>query len=171
MNPQNLTQHLGKRRARNRGVAQLFSVFVSVVLLVAQMLPVAASFSSGPSAGWIEICGETGASFIQLEAGAFTGDSQPPEHEADCTHCPFCLVPFNTVYGAFSPQVTGQNLLAFTKINFAAALIVNPRAPEQFWSACRGPPVPNTENNMTTHSLPALPLARAVSNTWGIPCS
>lgn len=171
MNPQNLPQHPRRRRNRNRGVAQLFSVLVSVVLLIAQMLPVAASFSNSPSGGWIEICGENGASFVQLEAGAFTGDVQSPEHETDCTHCPFCLVPFNTVSGAFSPRLTTQTLLAFTKINFAAALVVNPSAPEQYWSACRGPPVPNTEKNMTAYSSSAPKQAWTVSNTWGFPCS
>jgi len=165
---QNARHMKSKRRNHSSGLRQLFCVFVSLVLLVAHSLPVAAGFGESSSGGWIEICGEYGVTTIQLDEGS---PYDTTEHESDCTHCPFCLVPFNTSVASFAPNLAVQISSDFTKVTFAAAQTVQPAAPVQYWSTCRGPPITNTEKNMTTHSMPAHALAQAISVTWGISCS
>lgn len=165
---QNKTQIKQKSYRRANGFRQCFAVFVSLILLVAHSLPVAAGFGGNAPSGWIEICGGGGSYLVQMDEGS---PYDTTEHEADCTHCPFCLVPFNTSFGSLPVDLNTLTPIGFTKITFSAAQTVQPAAPEQYWSACRGPPIANIENNMTTHSLPALMLAQAVSNTWSTPCS
>lgn len=118
------------------------TLILAIFVVYAQVNPATASHSSSANGAWIEICGEGGSYLAQLDD---SGNTQTP----DCDHCAFCLVPTTNDQGAYDINVATPGSLEFTMISYSADRAAMPDTPEQYWSACRGPPIASTEKNMT----------------------
>lgn len=153
-------QHLGKRL----GVRWLLSILVVVAIFLGQSAPSMAGHSANSASGWIEICGDGGSYFAQVD----TGDGgQAPE----CAHCDFCLVPTGDTPNVHLAAQNATVSTDFAIISYFNERAILPDSPEQYWSACRGPPIASIENNMTTlASLSNKEPAVKVLNTWSNPC-
>ena len=145
-------------------VRWVISALVSVAVLLAQ--PVSGDGNHGINSldGWTEICGDGGSYFVQLDQD---GQEQAPE----CTHCVFCVVPSADVKAVNSASIGTLVSTDFTLINYFADEAVLPVSPEQYWSACRGPPIASPVNNMTisTSLFDKEPFG-TVSKSWRKPC-
>ncbi|MHA1129063.1 MAG: hypothetical protein ACTSRN_08965 [Alphaproteobacteria bacterium] len=132
-------QSLTQRSQSNRfGIRQV----LLFVLLVAVSFGQSSPSMAGNGANWIEICGDGGAYFIAVDED---GQKQAPE----CTRCDFCLTSAadsQDVRPALR-SVDMQEIL--TNISYFVDSSALPDNPEQYWSACRGPPIMSEENNMT----------------------
>lgn len=168
MHLQDQTQKTSKAARPPRPAALLVAILASLTLLIAQALPLAASATQGASGGWIEICGDGGSFFIQLDDDA----PQTPAPVSDCTHCPFCLVPFNTALGLDATNTFPALKMFFTRMQFPAPAPEFVNVANTYWPACRGPPLLKMDNIMKTKnsSLSALEQTLLTSDTWGFPC-
>jgi len=156
---------LYQRRWSNRlGGRWVLSIMLSIAILLGQSMPLLAGHSSGPSQGWVEICGDGGSYFIRIGED---GQEQTP----DCLHCVSCLASSGDASGPpLRPQSVADQV-AFTQVVHAVYQPILPDNPEQYWSACRGPPIEDIKYNMTTPTLLILQEpAVTVLNTWGTPC-
>jgi hypothetical protein len=168
MHLQSHAQNTRKTARRPRLAVLLVAILASLTLLVAQAMPLAASGNQGASGGWIEICGDGGSFFIQLD----DENPQPPVPVSGCNHCPFCLVPFNTSLGLDAPNTFPVMEMYFARIRFPAPAPGFVNAANTHWPACRGPPLLKMDNNMKTknHSLSAQEQTSLTFDTWGVPC-
>jgi len=129
----------------------LLSALVCVALFLGQTLPAMAGNPTNTSGGWAEICGDEGSYFIQIGT-----NGEEPEDAPACVHCDTCLVPPLETQNTPLNQKFLTGLTGFSTISFSIAPSVLTERPEQYWSACRGPPIESTENNMTTHLFSTL---------------
>lgn len=135
-----------------------FAVFLALVVFLAQAIPANAGHGSTGSGAWIEICSDGGTYLAQLDDD---GSGQAPE----CLHCEFCLAssgdaPTLGASAGLAPQTLELSLVSY----FSEAGIL-PVSPEQYWSACRGPPLASVEKNM-----PIPILVEMVSMHRSTPC-
>lgn len=148
-------------KQRRKGASLVLSIVLSVIVLLAQSIPAMSTQSSGT---WIEICGEGGISVIQVNEN---GDEQQPE----CAHCDYCLLPSGDLQGVSVPLPSMSIQIEFTAISYPSDQGGSPDSPEQYWSACRGPPIASSENNMSTFtSLDIKEPVGKTLNTWRNPC-
>ena len=158
------TSHYQSRRSSRFDTRWVLSIVLSIAVLLGQSMPAVAGHGSGSSAGWIEICGDGGSYFVQIDKN---GQKKAPE----CVHCDFCLVPSGDTQGVHSTLLSASALTDFTTVSYLFDLAVLPDSPEQYWSACRGPPIASVENNMIPIvSLSVKEPAALVLNTWSTPC-
>jgi len=145
MNPHRQEKQHKQHRNIGSGARFFVSALVFIAIFLGQSTPSMAGHGANSASGWIEICSDGGSYFAQVD----TGDGgQAPE----CAHCDFCSADF----------------VIISYFNERAIL---PDSPEQYWSACRGPPIASIENNMTTlASLNNKEPAVRVLNTWSNPC-
>ncbi len=142
----------------------VLSIVLSLAVIWAQSAPVMAGHGPSGSANWVEICADGGSYFIQVGED---GQKQKPE----CACCDFCLLPSVDTPDAHSALLETSVLSDFTTISYSTDLSALPDSPEQYWSACRGPPIASVENNMTTPiSLFSKESADVSLNTWVISC-
>ena len=142
---------------------RIVATIVVLAIFLAQTLPMAASHSAGGGGDWIVICSDDGAKLIQLD------DTDPKQGE--CNHCSFCLISSNTLQGDLTPYLAILMHSNFTNISFGRAQTIGLTGPEQYWSACRGPPIASIDNKMTTlFSLLIKEQVQVVSNAWSTPC-
>ncbi len=139
-------------------------VVLSVAVFFAQSMPMNASVVSH-GGNWIEICGgEDGSYFIQLEDGA------PQPGPLDCDHCDDCLLMANTLSVNATPEWAALAPFGFGTLSFDLAQTVGLAGAEQYWSACRGPPLEKSGNRMPTpFILASLAHDPAISDTWSNP--
>lgn len=154
-----------KSRQSNRfGVQWMFTVVLSIAVLLGQAIPSMAGQNDRSSASWLEICGDGGSYFILVGAD---GKEQAP----DCEHCDFCLISTGENLSIHSTPANAASLIGFTVISYSAGQVDLPEHPEQYWSASRGPPIASTDNKMTTlASLFTKEPAAISSSEWSIPC-
>jgi len=146
---------------RRKGVSLALSIVLSFVVLLAQSVP---AMSGHNTAAWMEICGDGGSYFIEV-------DENGEEQEQECAHCDYCLLPSSDAQGVHAASPNTSALIEFTTISYLSDRDFLPDSPEQYWSACRGPPIANSENNMSTNiSLVIKEPIGAALNTWGNPC-
>jgi len=119
------------------------SLFISVLVLLAQTFPSMATSASGSGSDWVEICsnGETYLAPIDLGEGA---------PEPVCTHCSACLVPANDNSGLLTFGLLQQRPKSFISFNYFILKEVFLAGPEQYWSSCRGPPIRKTKIDMVS---------------------
>jgi len=146
------------------GARWLLSVMLGITILLGQTIPLMAGHSSDSPQGWVEICGEGGSYFIQIGAD---GQEQAPQ----CVHCDTCLIPSGDAPGIQTKAPALATLVDFMQINHSEYQPVLPVNPEQYWSACRGPPIASAKYNMTTlaYLIQKTPTV-TVLNTWETPC-
>ena len=148
-------------KQRPKGASLAWSIVLSFIVLLAQSIP---AMSNQSTAAWIEICGDGGSYLIQVDEN---GEEQQPE----CAHCDYCLLPTGDMQGVHTTPSGASSLIVFTNISYPSDRDFVPDSPEQYWSACRGPPIASSENNMSTNtSLATKEPVGAALNTWGIPC-
>lgn len=130
------------RQSLDWHVQLLHTAMLALAVLLAQVLPMQAAQSDG---GWMEICGgDEGSYFVQLEDG-----SSGQEH--GCTHCSACLLATSTAT-TIPPKIDNLILqLKLIDVPLAVQLTPVTSHPEQYWSACRGPPLEGTEKSMIHH--------------------
>lgn len=158
------TLQIRHTRGSRLGMRLVLTVVLALAVMLAQSVPGMAMQSTSTSAGWIEICSDGGSVFIQVNE-----DGQ--EHEPECLHCDFCLVPAAEVQGLTTAPKIASALTEFTTFSYSTDRVGLPDSPEQYWSATRGPPIASVENIMTPiASLLAKEPAGTPSNTWSIPC-
>lgn len=118
------------------------TVILSLAVLLGQVLPMQADHSN---AGWMEICGgEDGSYFVQLADGS-GGQGQ------ECTHCSACMLAGSSP-ASTPPKIAGLTLEPkLIELPLATHPAPVTSHPEQFWSACRGPPLEGTEKSMINH--------------------
>lgn len=160
------TSQSSPKRAGHSGPARLaIAILASLTLLIAQALPSIAAAQNG-SGEWIEICSNGAIALVQVD------DKDSPAPSSQCSHCPFCLVPFNSMAGVLSQPTLPTPALTGTIFTFSEREAEFVSAPEQYWSANRGPPRNNMEKNMktTNRSIPVYAQVSLISSTWGFPC-
>jgi|LGVF01.2.fsa_nt_gb hypothetical protein len=140
------------------------TVVLSVFVLLGQVFPASASHGTSDSGAWVEICSDGGTYLAQLDQGE---DEQSPE----CTHCSFCIVPSGEVPVLHTQAHGTLEPIEFTLISYSVDRSELPETPEQYWSACRGPPIVSVENNMTpTTSLTIKEPIGSAFEAWSVPC-
>ena len=148
-----------KRKSQALVPAGFVVVLLSVVILLGQAFPAMSKTSSM----WIEICGDGGSYLAEIE----TSEGEPTQ---ECAHCEICTLPvFDSYEMAFAGG--GESLpLAIKMIGWVSLLSDNPENPEQYWSACRGPPLVDVDKKMipTRASFYEEYAGRAI-NLWGAP--
>ncbi|PCJ76117.1 MAG: hypothetical protein COA53_02330 [Rhodobacteraceae bacterium] len=148
-------------KQRRKGASLVLSIVLSVIVLLAQSIPAMSTQNTGT---WIEICGDDGISIIQV-------DENGNKQQSECAHCDYCLLPSGNLQGVsvISPNISAP--IEFTAVSYSSDQAISPDSPEQYWSACRGPPIASTEKNMSTFTSLVLkePIREAL-NTWGNPC-
>lgn len=152
----NLTNNQGLRAL----VDWVLCVVLSVAVFFAQSMPMNAE-----SGSWMEICGgEDGSYFIQLDNNA------PHPASGDCEHCDSCLLMSNTLTVNITPEWAVFAPSGIGALSFDLAQTVGLAGAEQYWSACRGPPLEKSGNRMPTILiLASLAHAPAISDTWSNP--
>lgn len=133
---------------------------LSLALVFAQSMPMSASVSGDGT--WIEICGgEDGSYFIQQD------DGTPQHTPMECVHCDGCLMVSN-ISNAHEPSDWFLSVpLGASHVIFSPAQTTGLAGAEQYWAACRGPPLQNTGNRMPSIPiLASIPHAPAPSDTW-----
>lgn len=154
------------QRCRNHRFGMRWVLFfvLSIAVLLGQSTATMAAHGPSTSANWVEICADGGTYFVQIGEG---GQKQAPE----CAHCDYCLTPIGDAKAVHSPHHSDLALNEFSNISYSSDQASLPDSPEQYWSACRGPPIASIENNMTTNiSLAIRELIGSVSAAWSIPC-
>lgn len=148
-------------KQRRKGASLVLSIVLSVFVLLAQSIPAMSTQNMGT---WIEICGDGGISVIQV-------DENGDEQQSECAHCDYCLLPSGNLQGVSIPLPSISAQIEFTTISYPSDQGVSPVRPEQYWSACRGPPIASSENNMPTFTSLDIkePVGEAL-NTWRNPC-
>lgn len=116
----------------------IVTFLLAIAVFMGQTTPAAA----GHGSSWIEICGEGGSFFVEV---GDDGQKQMPE----CAHCDFCLTSVGDTQGAYAPTSSDSVPAGFTIISYSIDPAALPDNPEQYWSACRGPPIVSAEKNMT----------------------
>lgn len=165
MKPHEWASLIQRRRSNRFGMRWVLSIVLSIAVLLGQSIPAMADHGSNISANWVEICGDGGSYFVQVGED---GQKQEPE----CAHCDYCLTPVGDAQAVHSTQHSGLALIYFTNISYMADLAILPDSPEQYWSACRGPPIASVENKMTTNtSLTIKEPIGSASRAWSIPCA
>ncbi|MHA1127913.1 MAG: DUF2946 family protein, partial [Alphaproteobacteria bacterium] len=117
----------------------LGAVFLSIIVLLAQVFPASASHNFAGSGTWIEICGDGGTYLAQIDED---GNTTPPE----CDHCAFCLVPVSDLKTLHNDNLVTVMVTEFTLTSYSIDRASLPETPERYWSACRGPPIMSLEN-------------------------
>lgn len=146
------------------GVRYVLSALLCLALFLGQTMPLMAAHSSNAPLGWVEICGDDGSYFIQIGED---GEEQP----LACLHCDLCLGPAAGTPETNAPWHMQRALPAPTTIFYSFDRSQRTDCPEQYWSACRGPPIVSTDNTMKTlFSLTRKELAVSALNEWGTPC-
>lgn len=140
-------------------------VVLSITILLAQSAPGIADHNSNLSVNAGEICADDGRHLLRA------GDhDQAQLHE--CDNCDYCL---NATGGAqaIHPLLNNAFVLIDTfNISYPDSHTILPDNPEQYWSACRGPPIASLENNMISNtSLAIKELAGTVTTARGVPCA
>ena len=161
------TQTSQNQRCRNKCFAMrwVLSIVLSIAVLLGQSNAVMADHGSSTSANWVEICSDGGTYFVQIGED---GQKQTPE----CNHCDYCLTPVGDAQALHSAHHSDLALNDFSNISYSSDQASLPGNPEQYWSACRGPPIASVENNMTTNiSLTIEERNGTVSTAWSIPCA
>jgi|LGOV01.1.fsa_nt_gb hypothetical protein len=157
-----LIQHSRNNRFDMRLV---LSIVLAIAVLFGQSFPAMAGHGSDTSANMIEICGDGGSYFIEIGED---GQKQAPE----CTHCDYCLTPVGDTQAVHSTQPNELALTYFSNISYSTDPATLPDNPEQYWSACRGPPIASIEKIMTTNtSLTIKEPIGSESTAWSIPCA
>lgn len=165
MKPRERTSPIQHSRSNRFDVRLVLSIVLSIAVLLGQSIPAMAGHGSNMSANWVEICGDGGSYFIEIGED---GQKQAPE----CTHCDYCLTPVGDTQAVHSTQHSGLALIYFTNISYSTDPAGLPDSPEQYWSACRGPPIASIENKMTTNtSLTIKEPIGSESTAWSIPCA
>ena len=145
---------------RRKAASLVLSIVLSFVVLLAQSIP---AMSNQNTAGWIEICGDGGTYLLQVDEN---GEEQPSE----CVHCDYCLAPSGDAQGVHTMPASASVSIEFTTISYPSVRNALSDSPEQYWSACRGPPIASVENNMTPlASLFIKEPAGMASKSWGKP--
>ena len=164
MTPRHWTFLNQSRRNIRFDMRWVLSFVLSIAVLLGQSNAAMADHGSNTSANWVEICGDGGTYFVQVGED---GQKQAPE----CNHCDYCLTPVGDAQGVHSTHHSDLALNEFSNISYSSDQANLPDNPEQYWSACRGPPIVSVENNMTTNiSLAIKELNGSVSVAWSIPC-
>ena len=138
---------------------------LAVVVLLAQVLPMNAGHGGG-SGDWLEICGgEDGSYYIQLDDG-----SELPA-PTECQHCDACML-FTGANGLTT--IRDQFLQAPSDYGvavFGVAQTAGLAGSEQYWAACRGPPLENSGKIMPRKpTLASYADGTVNSDTWSAPC-
>ena len=158
-------KHLDQDRRNIRfGMRWVWGIMLSVAVLLGQSFPVMADHGSNLSAIWVEICGDGGTYFVQV-------DEDGQKQESECSHCDYCIVPMGDVQADNSPNHNDLASLDFTNSSYLVVPATLPDNPEQYWSACRGPPIVSVENKMTPNT--SLTIKEPNGSTfiaWSIPC-
>jgi hypothetical protein len=140
------------------------TVVLSVFVLLGQVFPASASHGTNDTGVWVEICGEGGTYLAQL-------DQDEGEQSPECTHCSFCIVPSGELPVLHTQAHDTLETIEFTLISYSVDRSELPETPEQYWSACRGPPIVSVENNMTpTTSLTFKEPIGSAFEAWSVPC-
>ena len=148
-------------KQHRKGASLAWSIVLSLIVLLAQSIP---AMSTQNTAAWIEICTDGGSYLIQVDANG-------EEQQAECAHCDYCLLPTGDMQSVHTIAPGASALIEFTNISYASDRDFVPDSPEQYWSACRGPPIASSEKNMSTNtSLVIKEPVGAALNTWGTPC-
>jgi len=164
MKPRERTSLIQHRRSNRFDVRLVMSIVLAIAVLLGQSFPAMAGHGSDTSANMIEICGDGGSYFIEIGED---GQKQTPE----CTHCDYCLTPVGDTQAVHSTQHNELALTYFSIISYSTDPATLPDNPEQYWSACRGPPIASIENIMTTNiSLTIKEPIGSESTAWSIPC-
>lgn len=139
------------------------SVALSIVLILGQAFPAMAGNGAADSF-WVEICAEGDSYFMEIELGG-----EIPSH--DCEYCAACLAANADAPGFYNPSASMTEFVRFETISFLSAQQTLVACPEQYWSACRGPPITHTESNMTIRSFSPLIEARGLEmlTPWRTP--
>ena len=141
---------------------QIVAVLIALSVFLAQAMPMAASHGAG-AGDWITICSGEGIKLIQLD-----GDDP---NQGECSHCSYCLISGNNFQGNLVSHPGTLIASNFTNIIYGNPQTIGLAGPEQYWSACRGPPIASKNSIMTTPvSLPIKEQIRVVSNAWSVPC-
>lgn len=144
------------------GAHQIAAVLVALSLFLAQAMPMAASHSASEG-DWTTIRSGEGVKLIQMDGG------NPNQGEGN--HCPYCLISSNDFQGNLVPHAGILTASNFTKIIYGNPQTIGLTGPEQYWSACRGPPIASKNSSMTTpSSLLVREQIRVLSNAWSAPC-
>ncbi len=159
------TSLIQRRRSNRFDMRWVLSIVLSIAVLLGQSIPAMADHGSNISANWVEICGDGGSYFIQIGED---GQKQAPE----CAHCDYCLTPVGDAQAVHSSHHSELALNDFSNISYSTDPATLPDSPEQYWSACRGPPIASVENKMTTNTSLTIkePIGSAV-RAWSIPCA
>ena len=165
MKPQQRTFQNQPNRNNRFDMRWLLSILLSIAVIWAQSFPAMADHDSDASASWVEICADGGSYFIQVGE-----DGQ--KQTSECAHCDYCLT---SVGDAKAIHSTYQSDLAsndFSNISYSSNQTDLPENPEQYWSACRGPPIVSVKNKMISNTSLAFkePIG-SVSSVWSIPCA
>lgn len=146
------------------GIRHVLSVLLCLSLFLGQTTPSMAGHPSSASLGWVEICGDDGSYFIQIGED---GEEQSPA----CVHCDLCLGPAVDTQGANALWHMMRTLPAPTTIFYSIDRSQHADCPEQFWSACRGPPIVSTDKTMKTLLFRTCKkFAVTTTNNWATPC-
>lgn len=162
MKPFNTTRH--QAGGSNLAPRVLIRVAVLFFVFLAQVFPASADHNIGGSGAWVEICGDGSTYLAQI-------DEDGNKHPSVCDHCVFCLVPVSDLQtlssGGFITAMTED----FTLFSYSIDRASRSDTPEQYWSACRGPPIASIENTMTsTTSLTLKEPIGSVVQTGVFPC-
>ena len=165
MKPHEPTFLIQHRRSNRFGMRWVLSIVLSIAVLLGQSIPAMADHDTNTSANWVEICGDGGSYFIQIGED---GQKQAPE----CAHCDYCLTPVGDAQAVHSTRHSVLVLIDFTHISYSTDPATLPDSPEQYWSACRGPPIASVKNNMTPNTSLVIkePIGSAL-RARGIPCA
>jgi len=159
-----LTSQLPIFQSFGSGIKHVVLVLLCLSLFFAQSTPSMAGHPSNAPQGWVEICGDGGSYFIRIGED---GEDQPPT----CVHCDTCLGPSVNTLGIPPLRGTVRSLPTPTAIFYSNDRSLRPDCPEQYWSACRGPPIVSTSKTMKTPlSLTFKQPAKSTTNKWFTPC-
>lgn len=162
MSPDSSKVTTRKTIKRLGGAHQIVAALVALSVFLAQALPMAASYGAGEG-DWIVICSSEGAKLIQLD-----GDDP---NQGECSHCSYCLISDHNAQGNMIPHSGTLTSFDFTNIIYGNPQTIGLTGPEQYWSACRGPPIASKNSIMIASiSLPTKEQIQGISNAWGAPC-
>jgi len=162
--PNEKIQHSNARKSGG-GLGFVFSLLTALAVIAAQVFPASAGHSSDPNSLFVEICSSNGSYYVQVDE-----NGQKPEQQ--CSHCGFCLIPVSE-FTAFQPFVSDASDIQTDLGMRPYAVVTSPnlQTPEQYWSANRGPPLPNKKNPMTIfYSLPVAKPDGNAPDVWRNSC-
>lgn len=143
----------------------VFSLLTAFAVIASQVFPASAGQSNGTHSLFVEICSSNGSYYVQVDE-----NDQKPEQQ--CSHCGFCLIPVSefTAFQHFASDASDiQTDLGLRP--YAVVTSPNLQTPEQYWSANRGPPLPNKKNPMTiSNSLPVAKPDGNAPDVWRSSC-